>query len=106
MAALTTQQISPAGLTSTTLTAANGGGDTFTPDDRTFLHVNNGSGGSINVTLAAVQTASDHNSVIPANVVAVGAGVRMLIGPLPASIYTGAITYSGVTSLTVAAQRV
>lgn len=105
MAALTTLQISPAGVTDT-LASANAGGDTFTPDDRTYLEVNNGSGGSINVTLTAVQTASDHNSTIPANVVAVGAGARVLIGPLPASIYTGAISYSGVSSLTVGARRV
>jgi hypothetical protein len=104
MAALTTLQITPAGAANT-LAAAAGGGDTFVPDDRTYLEVNNGSGGAITVTLAAVQTASDHNSVIPANAVSVGAGARVNIGPLPASIYTGAITYSGVTSLTVGVRR-
>lgn len=104
MAALTTLQITPAGVTDT-LTAAAGGGDTFTPDDRTYLEVNNASGGAITVTLVALQTASDHNSTIPANVVSVGAGVRTLIGPLPATIYAGTITYSGVTSLTIGARR-
>lgn len=105
MAALTTLQITAAGATDT-LASAAGGGDTFIPDDRTFLEVNNGSGASINVTLAALQTASDHNSTIPANVVAVGAGARKLIGPLPASIYVGTIAYSSATSVTVGVRRV
>lgn len=104
MAALTTLQITAAGVTDA-LAAAAGGGDTFVPDDRAYLEVNNASGGAITVTLAALVTASGWNSTIPANAVSVGAGVRTLIGPLSAATYTGAITYSGVTSLTVGVRR-
>lgn len=93
--------------------AATGGGDTLSnPRGTAFLYVKNGGGGSINVTFAAVTTNRPADGAFPLmtlgnNVVAVGAGVEKIIGPIPAAFNDGngivAITYSGVTSVTVAA---
>lgn len=103
MATLTTQTITKGGITPSYASAA-GGGDRFTPGDTTYLEVINGSGGSITVTI---------DSKVPSNygtdvnlAVAVGAGARAKIGPLPAQRFAasdglGDISYSGVTSLTV-----
>ena len=103
MATLTTQQIVITGL-NPTFAAAAGGGDRFTPGDTTFIEAVNGSGGAITVTV---------DSKVPSNyltdvnlVVAIPAGERRRIGPLPAQRFAAAdglgdITYSGVTSLTV-----
>jgi hypothetical protein len=107
MAVLGTQTIVPAGL-APAYSAASGGGDKLAPGNDTFLHVKNASGAPITVTI---------DSVVPSNygtdadlVVAVPAttGDKM-IGPLPASRFANPadglvnVTYSGVTSLTVAA---
>ena len=86
--------------------AAAGGGDEFVNDGNTMLHVKNGSGGAITVTvnsLVACDQGSDHDSVT-----SVGAGAESMIGPFDRTRFndpiTGraAITYSGVTSLTLA----
>ncbi|MCZ4605373.1 hypothetical protein O3S80_16780 [Streptomyces sp. Lzd4kr] len=84
--------------------AAAGGGDSAPVGPGRFLYVNNGSGGSLTVTVATPGTAS--GLAIADTAVAVGAGDIALI-PL-ANVHRGsnglaAITYSGVTSLTVAA---
>ncbi len=103
MATLTTQQIVNTGLTPSFASAA-GGGDRFTPGDTTFIEVVNGSGGSITVTVDSKVNSNYGTDVNLA--VAVGAGARARIGPLPAQRFAasdglGDITYSGVTSLTV-----
>lgn len=108
MALLAVQSITRAGLASA-YAAAAGGGDTFLPDGRTFLHVKNASGGAITVTIVTPRTDAYGNAIAD-NTVSVPAttGDRM-IGPFPAEAYadptTGLanITYSGVTSLTVGA---
>lgn len=115
MATLTVLDITQAGATST-LTAAAGGGDEFADDgdQRTFFEVNNGGGGSINCTfnyVPASQNLPGYGPIAPADlVVAVGAGVRKLIGPFGRGFIdpsTGriAVTYSGVTSVTVNPRR-
>lgn len=108
MAVLTVNEISRAGV-SGALTAAAGGGDSFANDGRTYLDVNNGSGGSITVTFVTQQTID--GLAVADLAVAVGAGVRTKVGPFPPSIYNDAngrvqVTYSGVTSLTVNPFRV
>lgn len=50
MAALTVQNVARSGL-APSYAAAAGGGDTFTNDGAVFLHVKNGGGSSINVTI-------------------------------------------------------
>ena len=93
--------------------AAAAGGDQFpNPKGNAYLYIKNGGGGSINVTAAAQITTRPADGTFPAgtqgnNVVAVGAGVEKLIGPFPAAFNDGnnnvQLTYSGVTSVTVAA---
>ena len=55
MAVLTVQTVVRSGVGPTYASCA-GGGDKFLPDATTFLHVKNGSGGALTVTVAAVAT--------------------------------------------------
>lgn len=109
MATLAVQTINRAGL-APTYAAAAGGGDSFLPDPDTFLHIKNASGGSITVTIVTTNTDRLSNPVAD-NAIAVPAAGERIIGPFPPGEYadptTGlaAITYSGVTSTTVAAIR-
>jgi hypothetical protein len=107
MATLTTQQIGIAG-TSVTLTAAAGGGDAVSADDRTFLIVTNGGGSPITVTIVIPGTY--YGVAIADPTVSVTNATTKYIGPLPSQIAdptTGlvSVTYSGVTTVTVAAVR-
>lgn len=110
MANLVTQQITPAGL-APTYAAAAAGGDKIAPGPNVFLHVKN-TGGS-----PATVTVDDPNSVGPSGAaqynpdlsvsVPATTGDRM-IGPLGSRFQAStdglvAITYSGVTGVTVAA---
>lgn len=106
MAILTTQIISNAG-TAPSYAACAGGGDKVTPGPTTYIHVKNGSGGALTVTVDSVapcSQGSDHNLVV-----SVPAAGERLIGPLPPDRYAAvtdglvAVTYSGVTSLTIGA---
>ena len=106
MTLLATQQISIAGL-NPTMSAANAGGDTVVADDRTFLRVKNGSGSPVTVTVTTPGTVSglaiaDATMSVPATT------GDMMLGPLPASLFGDpvSISYSAVTSVTVAALRV
>lgn len=110
MAALTTQNIVDAG-TAPTFVAAAGGGDTAEVGNgvNTFLVVKNGGGSSITVTIAAPGTNS-YGQANPDPAISVANGAEKWI-PLrkeyDALDGTGraAITYSGVTSVTVSAVR-
>jgi len=111
MALITPQQISEAGTADLTLTAAAGGGDTMTWKKGLLLFIVNGSGGSITVTIAeqVSGTISDvtYGDIEKADAtLAVGAGNTGCIGPFTAKSFSSSgvitITYSGVTSLTVA----
>lgn len=108
MAALSVITSAPGGSAWSTASAA-GGGDTFVNNGKTLFYVNNGSGGSITVTFTAQNTVNvDGQSLSLSNIaVAVGAGAAKIFGPFPAGIFNNssgavAVTYSGVTSLTVA----
>lgn len=108
MATLTAQVITRAGV-GPTYTACNGGGDAAPCNADNFLHVKNGSGGALTVTLAIPAGVSVFGQVGYTNTaVSVPAGSERMIGPLQPQIYqdptTGlvTITYSGVTSLTIA----
>lgn len=109
MATLTVQSITRAGVTPS-YGAAAGGGDAFLCDADTFFHVKNGGGGSINVTLATPGTHIPDVGVEDL-VVSVGAGSEKMIGPLPQGTFGDPadnmvdVTYSGVTSVTVAALK-
>ena len=104
MALLTAQAIAPTG-TTVTFAAASVGGDTVKPsNDRSKLLVDNGSGGSITVTIPV------HRSTLgldlPDRQVIVAAGVVKAIPLLPLYVDPADgiidITYSAVTSVTVA----
>ena len=111
MATLTTQSISRSGLT-TSFTSAAGGGDSFTPDGQTLLRVKNASGSIITITVVSPGsviegvTKGDVTFTVPATT------GDVIAGPFPAEHFADPtdgladITYSGVTSLTVAALRV
>ncbi len=110
MAVLTIQTVTRAGV-GPTYQACAGGGDEFRPDETTFLHVKNGSGGALTVTIAATATVLPNLTVGNVAVSVPASGERM-IGPFPAQFFANSadgnadITYSGVTSLTVAAVKV
>ncbi|GAW54741.1 hypothetical protein [Nocardioides sp. PD653] len=107
MATLTTQKAKTTGQ-AITMAAASGGGDKVDAGDHTALLVTNGGGSSINVTVA-VPGNTKYGAAEPDIVVAVAAGATKLIGPLPTDLEDTttdrlvAVTYSGVTSVTVAA---
>lgn len=114
MAVLTVTEITEAGVADGAAAAA-GGGDSFAnPDDeRTVLKVINGGGGSITVTITPAVVAATlpgFGAVTKANGGgSVGAGATRYFGPFPKA-YNDAngrvnVTYSGVTSVTVAALR-
>lgn len=112
MALMTLQQITAAGLTPLVYAPANiqdtieGGGS-----DRVFLHVKDGGGAPITVTIAALRVTAEVPGVgpvtVPDIVVVVGNGDEALIGPIN-SAYADAdgtitVDYSDVTSVTSAA---
>jgi hypothetical protein len=113
MATLTALLIAKAGLVPA-YAAANDGDVVAQPtDQRLFLHVKNGGGGSVNVTIPAVQATVNIPSAgavaVPDIVVAVANGAEKMIGPFPPAYVNAAgmitINYSGVTDVTAAAFR-
>jgi hypothetical protein len=109
MAALSTQTVTRAGL-NPTFTAAAGGGDTMATGETMFLVVKNGGGAPITVTVATPGTVE--GAAIADTAVSVTNAQERWIGPITRSFYgdpgtspayRANITYSGVTSVTVAA---
>ena len=104
--ALTVNEVVETGLTFSA-SSANADGHSLVNTDRNaalFIYVNNGGGGSIDVTVQTPGTV--RGNAIADVVVAVGAGAAKLIGPFPASIYnqsegTVYVDFSGVSSVTV-----
>lgn len=106
MATLTTQDITLDGIVPSYASAA-GGGDEFVWDKYTFLHVKNGGGSSIDVTIAS-QASAGQGLAAADKVVAVGAGSEKFIGPFQEAAFEDIngkvqVSYSGVTTVTVAA---
>lgn len=107
MATLAIQTIDNDGLIPAYVSAA-GGGDKVVCGAGAFVHYKNGSGGSITVTLETPQTV-DGNLAVGDRAVAIGAGAEAFIA-VP-NLYKDPtdglahLTYSGVTSLTVASLR-
>jgi hypothetical protein len=102
---LATQQIARTG-TIPTYSAANADGHSVGNRGTMFLHVKNGSGGSINVTLVTPITVGGR--AVGDDVVAVGAGAEKMIGPLDPNTYNTAdgvvhVDFSAVTTVTCAA---
>ncbi|HRF46994.1 MAG TPA: hypothetical protein PLC98_05145 [Anaerolineales bacterium] len=108
MATLTVQEVARTGLAPSYVAAA-GGGDAIPNDGRTMLHIKNGGGSSI--TLTVVTQATVLGNAVADDAIAVPNGGERMVGPFPPSIYNDVnqlvqLTYSGVTTVTVAAIRV
>lgn len=106
MALLTTQAIGAAGL-APAFQAASAGGDSWAPTSSTFIAAKNGSGAQITITV--VTTATAFGQPISNVAVPIPAGGEVWFGPFdpgmvaqPGSTLAD-LTYSGVTSLTIAA---
>jgi len=105
MAALAVQTMTTAGL-SVSYVAADSTGDSFVNNGKTFIHVKNGGGSSIDVTVNSVTPCDqgfDHNAIV-----AVPASGEKMIGPFLQTRFNScdgktSVTYSAVTSVTVAA---
>jgi len=107
MALLAAQQVQITG-TTITFAAAAGGGDTVSPDDRAMLEIKN-AGSQITATVVVPgtlfgQALADVAVIVPATTghVRIGPLTRDLADPTTGLIN---ITYSGVTSVTVAIVR-
>ena len=110
MALLATQAVDLDGLRAT-YAAATRAGDTFTPGDGTFLHIKNGSGGSITATIVTPGEAFPGAAIADITCV-VSAGEERFAGPFPTvdfrdpSTGLATVTYSDGTSVTVAVLKV
>ena len=83
-------------------TAAAVGGDTALVGPNRFLYVNNGSGGSITVTVATPGTVSGLAIADPTYAIAAGKmGLIPLTNVFRGATGRAAITYSAVTTVTV-----
>ena len=111
MAELTVQQITESG-GAATYVAATADGDVADNNGNLFLHIKNGGGSEITVTITAQTTSVEsgaYGELTKANAsVAIAASGEAFIGGFaPAAFNDGdseiAITYSAVTSVTIAA---
>ncbi|MBV8565237.1 MAG: hypothetical protein JO273_07275 [Methylobacteriaceae bacterium] len=115
MAQIPVTTLSPAG-SATVYQAASAGGDAFNnpSDERSFVHVKNGSGGTLTVTIAPTQATAVKIPGVgalapPSRVISIAAGADAMIGPFTAA-YMDAnnnvnLAYSSATSVTVGAFR-
>lgn len=107
MALLTTQQIGLLGLINPSYVAAGAGGDQAPNPEGMVLHVRNGGGSPVTVTLDDQRTSTPPGAVAfdPNVAVVIPAGENAFIGNLSQERFTKLvdIAYSGVTSVTVAA---
>lgn len=110
MATMTVIDVTTAGVVSAYASANDG--DVFANTGKEFLHVKNGGGGSITVTITPARTSTStpaFGDLTKAAVsVAVAAGAEKMIGifePHPFNNTSGqvVVNYSGVTSVTSAA---
>ncbi len=106
--ALTVSPIDRTGL-DPSYSAANVDGHSVENAEREFIHVKNGSGGSIDVTFITPGVVD--SQAIADRVVAVPAGEERMIGPFPRGTYNQPgttvvhVDFSAVTSVTCAAFR-
>lgn len=103
MAAINAQVVTRSGL-APSYAAASAGGDYFQNSGSEVLHVKNGSGSSVTVTI--ITQATVDGMAVTDRTVAVPAGADRMIGPFPAGTYNDGdgrvqITYSATTSVTV-----
>lgn len=107
MATLTVQSISRSGL-KPTMASASGSGDKFPHAANRFIEVDNGSGSSVDVTVASQYSSAPQGLDSADLTVAVPAGERRLVGPFSERAFADSngdvnVSYSATTSVTVAA---
>lgn len=114
MALLTVQNVDLLNGLVPTYASAAGGGDTFPNDGKTMLHVKNGGGSSITLTVTTQVTSQNVPGLGPVDVAnetyTVANGSERMIGFFNPSRFNNAsgqvaIGYSSATSVTVAAIR-
>lgn len=103
--ALAVQTVKPEGVIPA-YTAANADGHAIANRGRMCLHVKNGGGSAIDVTLVTGATVGGR--AVADDVVSVAAGAEKLIGPFSESVYNQSggvmhVDFSAVTTVTVAA---
>lgn len=109
MATLATQVVALSGL-APTYGNATGGGDKAECGERNFLHVKNGAGSAVTVTLTT--TAAVKGQPVSNLTVSVPAAGERMIGPLSSDLFRNAsdglcaVGYSSATSVTIAALRI
>lgn len=108
MAELTVQEAAQAGV-ALTLNSAAAGGDEFSNDGRTIIIAENGDGSSTTITVTSEATLA--GLAVSDLEVAVAAGATKAIGPFPVNVFNDSdgnvnLSYSSVTSLTVAVLKV
>jgi hypothetical protein len=109
VALISTQTVTPAGLTPA-LQACNTGGDTWSPTATTMLYVKNGD--SVQHTITVHTTATVYGQPISNIAIPVPAGSEIMCGPFdPGMVANPAttvatVTYDTVTSMTIAAIQV
>lgn len=111
MAQITAQAPSETGA-ALTYTAAGVSGDSFTNTGKEVIHVKNGGGSSITVTVKSRDTAPDVSGYGPVSKpdrqVTISAGGDRMIGPFPQKAFNEAstgrvsLTYSSTTSVSAA----
>lgn len=110
MAELTVQAVVIDGGTKAALVAATATGDTFDNDGKTIIEVNNGGGSPITVTITG-QVSLQHK-VAATKTVSVTNATTFIIGPFPEIFFNTdgsnevELTYSAVTSVTIAAYSI
>ena len=111
MATITAQTIAKAGL-EPSYAAVNSADQVKQPtDQRLFVHVKNGGGGSINLTVpvqsANIETPEGGAVTLTDLVVAIGQNEERIVGPFPPAYVSATgfveLEYSGTTTVTAAA---
>ncbi|NUS17090.1 MAG: hypothetical protein HOY69_37805 [Streptomyces sp.] len=110
MALLPIQTVKASGISPTFGAAAAGGDKVPLNAPNTWLHVKNGGGSTVTVTITT-QNSAYKGLTIPDRTVTVAASGEQLIGPLDPTLHAdintqASIGYSAVTSVTVAAFRI
>lgn len=107
MAAYTVKNVTRAGVIDTLAAVASS--DTFANDGKTFLVVDNGSGGALGVTfdLAVDPNASEPAASTSATSISVPTGERHIFGPFPTGKFgtTVTVNYDTTASVTAGAFR-
>lgn len=109
MATLTVQATDLENGLEPTYASAAGGGDQFANTGKEIIHIKNGGGGAITCTVDA-PNACNHGALHDM-AVSVGAGEDWILGPFSKARFNDSsdfvqITYSGVTSVTIAIVQV